>query len=234
MTKILLIDDDPDLCTLVSALLSRDGYQVQVAYEGQEGLEKANQFQPDLILLDVMMPGESGWDLCQRLREVGDIPIIFLSARGAESDIVRGLHSGADDYVSKPFRRHELVARIEAVLRRVRASKPEEDTIFNIGDLTINHSLWEVDRDGKAIHLTPTEFKLLLLLEQNAERPFTHHELISTVWGPAQEGNHNLLKVYIRQLRRKVEPDPNRPQYIHTKRGIGYHLTAPKDSSSTK
>ena len=224
MTKILIIDDNPDLCTLVRTILERDGYQVESAYNGQSGLEQAASLQPDLILLDVMMPGVDGWEICQQLRKSSKAPIIFVSAKGSESDIVRGLRLGADDYIPKPFRRHELVARIEAVLRRSQRDKSVGDMVYEVGDLIINQTLWEVHREGKPVHLTPTEFKLLLLFAQHGGRPVTHKEILATVWGAKQENNLNLLKVYIRQLRKKVEPDPDRPRYILTKRGVGYRL----------
>lgn len=226
MTKILIIDDDPDLCTLVSTILKKDGYEVDIAHSGRSGIPKIKTFEPDLILLDVMIPGESGWDICQQLRQDNDTPIIFLSARGSENDIVRGLQLGADDYVAKPFRRHELIARIEAVLRRARPPEGEADTIYEVGDLVINHTLWEVHRRDQPVHLTPTEFDLLLLLAKNVGKPVSHHDLLSTVWGPEQKENLNILKVYVRQLRMKIEPDPDRPRYILTKRGIGYYLAA--------
>ena len=224
MTTILIIDDDPDLCTLVRITLTRAGYQVEAAYNGRSGLEKAIQIQPDLILLDVMMPDESGWDVCQQLREVGDAPIIFLSAKGSEGDVVRGLGLGADDYVSKPFRSKELVARIEAVLRRSRADSTEADIVFRIGDLAVDKARWEVRRGDELIHLTPTEFRLLLLLARNAGRPVAHQEILAEVWGKEHKKNLNLLKVYVRQVRQKIERDPDQPQYLVTKRGIGYQL----------
>jgi DNA-binding response OmpR family regulator len=227
MTKILIIDDDPDLCTLVGTILKREGYEVEEAYDGKEGIAKAAETKPDLVLLDVMIPGDSGWDICEELRRKGKTPIIFLSARGAENDIVRGLHLGADDYIAKPFRRHEMIARIEAVLRRAQ-SEEEDDTVYEIGELIVNRTLYEVHRGEEPVNLTPTEFDLLLLLARNAGKPVTHSELLGQVWDERQQGNLNLLKVYIRQLRRKVEPDPDEPQYILTKRGVGYRLAAPE------
>ncbi len=223
MTKILIIDDDPDLCVLVSTILEREGYQTDFAYNGRTGLEKTTQMEPDLILLDVMIPGESGWEICEQLREKDNTPIVFLSARGGESDVVRGLKLGADDYISKPFRRHELLARIEAVLRRTMPDE-EEEVIYQVGDLVINHTLWETTRAGEPIHLTPTEFELLALLAKRAGKPVPHNDILTQVWDLNQQNNLNLLKVYIRQLRLKVEPDPDRPRYVMTKRGIGYYL----------
>jgi DNA-binding response OmpR family regulator len=227
MAKILIIDDDPDLCTLVGTILKREGYEVEEAYDGKGGIAKATETKPDLILLDVMIPGESGWDICEELRSKGKTPIIFLSARGAETDIVRGLQLGADDYIAKPFRRHEMIARIEAVLRRAQA-EAEDDSVYEVGDLVVNHTLYEVHRGAEEVALTPTEFDLLLLLAQNAGKPVAHNDLLGQVWDESQKGNLNLLKVYIRQLRRKVEPDPNEPRYILTKRGVGYRLAAPE------
>ena len=224
MVTILIIDDDPDLCTLVRITLSKAGYQVEAAYNGRSGLEKAIQIQPDLILLDIMMPDGSGWDVCQQLREVGDAPVIFLSAKGSEGDVVRGLKLGADDYISKPFRSRELVARIEAVLRRSRTDSAEVDVVYRVGDLAIDKARWEVRRGDELVYLTPTEFRLLLLLAQHASRPVAHQEILTEVWGTEHKGNLNLLKVYVRQVRQKIERDPDQPQYLVTKRGIGYQL----------
>lgn len=234
MTKILVVDDDRDLCTLVSIILSKDGYEVEPAYDGPSGLKMAVRLQPDLILLDIMMPDDSGWDVCEQLRRISNVPIIFLSARGAERDIVRGLQLGADDYITKPFRRHELVARIETVLRRARTAPQEGDTLFHIGDLTINQTRWEVQRAGAPIQLTPTEFRLLLLLAQRNGRPVSHKEILTAVWGAEREENLNLLKVYIRQLRRKIELDPELPQYVLTKRGVGYRLASPAEPAASE
>jgi two-component system KDP operon response regulator KdpE len=133
---------------------------------------------------------------------------------------------GADDYIAKPFRRHELIARIEAVLRRTQQDEGEADTIYQVGDLVVNQTLWEVQRDRQSIHLTPTEFELLLLLTKNAGRPISHQDLLTKIWGAEQKENLNILKVYIRQLRTKVEPNPDKPRYILTKRGFGYYLSA--------
>ncbi len=224
MVTILIIDDDPDLCTLVRITLTKAGYQVEAASNGRSGLEKAIQIQPDLILLDIMMPDGSGWDVCQQLREVGDAPIIFLSAKGSEGDIVRGLGLGADDYVSKPFRSRELAARIEAVLRRSRTDSTEADIVYRIGDLAVDKARWQVRRGDEPIHVTPTEFRLLLLLAKHAGRPVAHQDILTEVWGTEHKGNLNLLKVYVRQVRQKVERDPDQPQYLVTKRGIGYQL----------
>lgn len=226
MATILVIDDDPDLLTLLSMILRKEGYQVEVAENGESGLEMAAQLQPDLILLDVMMPGVDGWETCRELRKTSSAPIIYLTAKREESDIVRGLQLGADDFIPKPFRRHELTARIEAVLRRARPDTPEEEVVYEFGDLVIDQVRWEVRRGEEPIHLTPTEFNLLLMFARNAGRPISHHEILTTVWGETHESNLNLLKVYIRQLRRKIEDDPDRPQLILTQRGIGYRLAS--------
>jgi DNA-binding response OmpR family regulator len=226
MATILVIDDDPDLLTLLSMILRKEGYQVEVAENGESGLEMAAQLQPDLILLDVMMPGVDGWETCRELRKTSSAPIIYLTAKREESDIVRGLQLGADDFIPKPFRRHELTARIEAVLRRARPDTPEEEVVYEFGDLVIDQVRWEVRRGEEPIHLTPTEFNLLLMFARNAGRPISHHEILTTVWGETHESNLNLLKVYIRQLRRKIEDDPDRPRLILTQRGIGYRLAS--------
>jgi len=226
MSTILLIDDDPDLLTLLSMILKKEGYQVEVAENGESGLEMAVQLQPDLILLDIMMPGVDGWEACREIRKITTAPIIYLTAKREESDIVRGLQLGADDFIPKPFRRHELTARIEAVLRRSRPDTPEEDVVYEIGDLVIDQVRWEVRRGEEPVHLTPTEFNLLLMFARNADRPISHREILTAVWGEHHESNLNLLKVYIRQLRRKIEDDPDRPQRILTQRGIGYRLAS--------
>ncbi len=226
MSTILLIDDDPDLLTLLSMILKKEGYRVEVAEDGESGLEMAIQLQPDLILLDIMMPGVDGWEACREIRKITTAPIIYLTAKREESDIVRGLQLGADDFIPKPFRRHELTARIEAVLRRSRPDTPDEDVVYEIGDLVIDQVRWEVRRGEEAVHLTPTEFNLLLMFARNADRPISHREILTTVWGENHESNLNLLKVYIRQLRRKIEDDPDRPQRILTQRGIGYRLAS--------
>ena len=226
MSTILVIDDNPEMCSLVGTILGRAGHQVEVAYDGRTGADKASQIKPDLILLDIMMPDMDGWDVYQQLQLIGDAPVIFLSAKGSEGDVVRGLQLGADDYVSKPFRRRELVARIEAVLRRTQTRSPAQETVYRFGDLLIDQPRWEVRRGGELLHLTPTEFRLLLLLAKNAGRPVSHRDILVTVWGDKHEGNLNLLKVYIRQLRQKIESDPNRPQYLLTRRGVGYQLAS--------
>ena len=226
MSTILLIDDDPDLLTLLSMILKKEGYRVEVAEDGESGLEMAIQLQPDLILLDIMMPGVDGWEACREIRKITTAPIIYLTAKREESDIVRGLQLGADDFIPKPFRRHELTARIEAVLRRSRPDTRDEDVVYEIGDLVIDQVRWEVRRGEEAVHLTPTEFNLLLMFARNADRPISHREILTTVWGENHESNLNLLKVYIRQLRRKIEDDPDRPQRILTQRGIGYRLAS--------
>jgi len=226
MSTILLIDDDPDLLTLLSMILKKEGYRVEVAEDGESGLEMAIQLQPDLILLDIMMPGVDGWEACREIRKITTAPIIYLTAKREESDIVRGLQLGADDFIPKPFRRHELTARIEAVLRRSRPDTPDEGVVYEIGDLVIDQVRWEVRRGEEAVHLTPTEFNLLLMFARNAGRPISHREILTTVWGESHESNLNLLKVYIRQLRRKIEDDPDRPQRILTQRGIGYRLAS--------
>jgi two-component system response regulator MtrA len=207
-------------------ILKKEGYQVEVAENGESGLEMAVQLQPDLILLDIMMPGVDGWEACREIRKITTAPIIYLTAKREESDIVRGLQLGADDFIPKPFRRHELTARIEAVLRRSRPDTPEEDVVYEIGDLVIDQVRWEVRRGEEPVHLTPTEFNLLLMFARNADRPISHREILTTVWGEHHESNLNLLKVYIRQLRRKIEDDPDRPQRILTQRGIGYRLAS--------
>ena len=222
-TKILLIEDDVGLAEFIQYQLQRDAYEVLIAHRGEDGLRQAYRWQPDLILLDIMMPEMDGWLVCQRLREISNVPIIFTTALGAERDVVRGLEMGADDYLIKPFGPKELVARIQAVLRRHAQNRPRGKPYHN-GRLMVDLERREVRVDGQPIILTPMEFKLLACLVSHEDKVLSHTHLLSEVWGQPYEHERQYLKLYVWYLRQKLEVDPARPSLILTERGVGYRL----------
>jgi DNA-binding response OmpR family regulator len=222
--KILVIDDEDLTVQLISALLERRGYEVIKAYRAEDGLRKAYRNHPDLILLDIMMPDMDGWEVCRRLRELSDVPIIFLTARDDVRDVVKGLEMGADDYVVKPYDNNELVARVKAHLRRAPKPSVSEELVFDGGNFRINFISREVRVRGNTVHLTPKEFNLLGVLARNAGRVITRTELVKEAWGPEYGDAIDSLKLYIHYLRQKVEQDPQRPTYILTSRGVGYRF----------
>ena len=222
--KILVIDDEDTTLQLITILLERRGYEVVKAERADEGMRKAYRHQPDLVLLDIMMPDMDGWDVCKRLREMSDVPIIFLTARGETRDVVRGLEMGADDYIIKPYDNDELVARVRAHLRRSPRPNMSEELVFNNGDFRINFMNREVRVRSEMKHLTPKEFDLLGVLVRNAGRVVTRNELVTEAWGEGYADAIDSLKLYIHYLRQKLESDPNRPEYILTLRGVGYRF----------
>jgi DNA-binding response OmpR family regulator len=222
--KILVIDDEETTVNLISLLLERKGFEVIKASGAEEGLRKAYRHQPDLVLLDIMMPEMDGWEVCKRLRDMSDVPIIFLTARGETRDIVRGLELGADDYVPKPFDNDELIARIRAHLRRAPKPNMSEELVFNGGEFRINFMNREVRVRNELKHLTPKEFNLLGVLVRNAGRVVPRNELVTEAWGEEYGDAIDSLKLYIHYLRQKVERDPERPDYILTSRGVGYRF----------
>ncbi len=225
-TKILVIEDDQAIASLTQLQLENRGYQVQVAHDGAEGLRHAYAIQPDLVILDIMMPDMDGWTVCERLRELSEVPIIFVTAVGKEADIVRGLEMGADDYLVKPFSPRELLARIEAVLRRGTrdGSSAIESRTYRNGVLSVNLENRQVKLNDKHVDLTPIEFKLLSTFIRNEDKVLTHRFLLGQVWGPAYEEERQYLKLYVWYLRQKIEEDPSDPRLILTERGVGYRL----------
>jgi len=223
--KLLIIEDDGKLVEALELYLSKAGYEVITAADGLEGLQKMYAHRPDLIILDVMMPKMDGWEACRRIREVSDVPILMLTARGQEDEKVKGLKLGADDYVAKPFGLKELEARVGAILRRTRLPPPtEEAVLYADGELVIDSQRLEVSRGGEPVELTATERRLLFCLAENAGRVLTHEQLLERVWGPEYVDAMDYVKLYIWRLRQKIEDDPCQPRYILTERGLGYRF----------
>jgi DNA-binding response OmpR family regulator len=222
--KILVIDDEETTVQLISILLERRGYEVIKAYRAEDGLRKAYRNHPDLVLLDIMMPNMDGWEVCRRLRELSDVPIIFLTARSEIKDVVKGLEMGADDYIVKPYDNDELVARVKAHLRRTPTPTVSEELVFDGGNFRINFLNREVKVNEKLVHLTPKEFKLLGVLVRNAGRVISRTDLVKEAWGPEYADATDSLKLYIHYLRQKIEPDAMNPLYILTSRGVGYRF----------
>ena len=228
---ILVMEDEDALSTLLQYNLEKEGYDVTVAADGEEGLVQVDERTPDLVLLDWMLPKVSGIEVCRRLRsrpETRNLPIIMLTARGEESDRVRGLDTGADDYLTKPFSMVELIARMRAVLRRIRPGLAD-DRITH-GDIVIDRVAHRVRRAGQEVHLGPTEFRLLDHLMQHPGRVFSREQLLDAVWGDARFVTPRSVDVYVRRIREKIESDPENPQYLKTVRGAGYRFEMPKDS----
>ena len=229
MTKkatILIIDDDTVLLSLLRQSLERAGYAVETAANGLNGLQRAYDVHPDLVVLDVMMPRMDGWEVCARLREVSQVPIIMLTAKDQEGDKLRGFRLGIDDYVTKPFSFAELAARVGAVINRARQAPPATlPRVFAHGDLLIDLERLRVSKSGQPISLTPTEFRLLAMLVENAGRVLTHQQLLDHVWGYEDAGDTGYVKRYVWYLRQKLEDDPNNPRYILTERGFGYSFS---------
>jgi two-component system KDP operon response regulator KdpE len=230
---ILVIDDDPEILNILSITLTKEQFDVITALDGREGLHKAYVHHPDLVVLDIMMPDMDGWQTCQRLRYVCDVPILMLTARNEQSNILKGLSLGADDYLTKPCSFEELNARIHACLRRATPQSTESwQTRYDDGVLFIDFDEGTVIRDGEQIELTPTESQILLYLASKPGHVFSHQELLTRVWGDEHKDDTGYLSVYIRYLRRKVEQDPNNPIYIRTRWGMGYYFSARKPANS--
>ena len=226
--KVLIVDDDEALVRLIDQVLTQKGYEVLTAGSGQEGLRFLFEHKPDLVLLDVVMPGMDGWQTCSRIRDVSDIPVIMLTGqRSAEEDIVRGLDHGADDYIGKPVGNRELIARVRAVLRRDELP-PSRDTRLGItysdGYLTVDIAKRRVMVNDKHIKLTPREFRLFALLLENAGHILTHKQLLEKVWGWEYTDDLDYVRIYISHLRQKIEPNPTQPRYIVTEPGVGYYF----------
>lgn len=224
MVDLLLIDDDKALTDLLGEYLCARGYNVIVAHDGAEGLRKAHASQPALVILDVSMPMRNGWFVLERIRELSDVPVLMVTAHNDEESILRGFALGADDYVIKPFSFAELVARISAILNRIRRAESNHAAVQVFGDLIIDLSDKRVWRGKEMIHLTPTEFKLLAVLIRQAGRVVTQEELVREAWGEEYLEDVGYVRRYVWHLRRKLEVDPDHPRYIHNDRGYGYRF----------
>lgn len=224
---VLVIDDDKTLLRLLQEALAKAGYQVILASNGIDGLQELYARQPDLVILDVMMPRMDGWETLTRIRQISRVPVIMLTAKDAEQEKVRGFSLGVDDYVTKPFSFAELVARAGAVLRRSRTAAPiTKNKRFSSGDLVLDVDAHRVTKGGKLVELTPTEFRLLETLAEHAGRVLTHEQLLEKVWGYDAGEDTGYIKRYIWYLRQKLEDDPTNPQHILTERGFGYSFAA--------
>jgi len=223
LRKILVVDDEKKIVDIVKAYLEREGYQVAVAFEGRTALDLVQRQLPDLIVLDLMLPEITGWDVCRTLRKESDVPIIMLTARDETTDKIVGLELGADDYVTKPFDPKELVSRVKAVLRRSEGKRVSKGRL-KVADLSIDIEKRLVRRGDETIKLTPIEFELLRVLAENPGRVYSRMQLLDLVQGDAYEGYDRTIDSHIKNLRRKIEPDPNKPRYIITVYGVGYKL----------
>lgn len=224
--KILIIDDDAEILELLDLLLSRFGAQVATSRTAVEGLRQFYAFRPDLVLLDLMMPQMSGWEVCERLRALSDIPIIMLTALADTRDVARGLECGADDYVTKPFANQVLLARVRALLRRSTLTySPAMGSAYDDGHLAIDLGRRQVLVRQSPVHLTPTEYKVLAYLFQHHDRVLTYAQILQNVWGPECGESAHYVHVYLHRLRNKLEADPEHPRYLLTEPGIGYRFS---------
>ena len=233
MQKIMIVDDEKNIVNIIAYNLKKEGFETIETYDGESGLAIALEENPDLVLLDIMMPGLDGLEVCQRIREKNiEMPIIMLTARAEEVDKVLGFEYGADDYITKPFGVKELIARVKANLRRKNVhdaegqknEKKENSSLLTYGDLTIDPNLYEVRRAGELIELTRREFELVKYLATQNDKVFSRESLLEDVWGYEYLGDVRTVDVTIRRLRTKLEVNPNEPRYVLTKRGVGYHF----------
>lgn len=218
-SKILVVDDDAALAEMIGIVLRAEGYEVVDCYSGSGAVEAFEKYEPNLVLLDVMLPGKSGFQICEEIRRKSNVPIVMLTARSDTADVVTGLEAGADDYVPKPFKPKELVARVRA---RLRGQGEVAEEVLRLGDLEIDVSGHRVSREEQVINLTPLEFDLLVALARAPWRVFSREELLEQVWGYRHAADTRLVNVHIQRLRSKIESDPDSPSLIVTVRGVGY------------
>ena len=228
--KILIIEDDPLQADVVKTLLERDGFEVILALDGPDGLRRLYETQPDLVILDVMLPHLDGWEVCRRIRELSTVPVIIMTSRRSDDEKIKGLRLGADDYIDKPFNPQELGARVHAVLRRTRMPPPSKSAVMRFagGDLIIDPTSPTIIRDGSPIELTPTEHRILMYLAEHPGRVVSVEDIFTAVWGFEAEVNLNNVKWYIWRLRQKLEgeDETRAARFIFTERGVGYRFTA--------
>jgi two-component system, OmpR family, response regulator VicR len=233
MKKILVVDDEKPIADILQFNLKKEGYEVVCAHDGNEALRKVEEFQPDLILLDIMLPQRDGMEVCREVRKKYEIPIIMLTAKDSEIDKVLGLELGADDYVTKPFSTRELIARVKANLRRHQQvinimDMEQESNEIAVGSLVIHPDAYVVSKRGETIELTHREFELLHYLAKHIGQVMTREHLLQTVWGYDYYGDVRTVDVTVRRLREKIEDSPSHPTWIVTRRGVGYYLRNPE------
>lgn len=232
--KILVVDDERPIADILQFNLKKEGYEVQCAYDGDTAVDMVEEMQPDLVLLDIMLPGRDGMEVCREIRKKYEMPIIMLTAKDSEIDKVLGLELGADDYVTKPFSTRELTARVKANLRRHQAAAPAveeaeaETNEISVGALTIHPDAYLVSKRGDTIELTHREFELLHYLAKHIGQVMTREHLLQTVWGYDYYGDVRTVDVTVRRLREKIEDNPSHPTWIVTRRGVGYYLRNPE------
>jgi two-component system KDP operon response regulator KdpE len=225
--RILVVDDEPRYLRLIRFNLEAVGYHVECVATGEDALAALAEKVPELVILDIMLPGVDGFEVCRCIREDSTVPIIMLTALGAEDDMVKGLRLGADDYVAKPFSVQELMARVEAVLRRAQMPDfPGKESSFTLGDLRVDTLARKVTLGEQEIHLSPTEYRLLIYLTTNAGKTLTQDDILSSVWGLGYEGEHRVIRVTMWRLRQKLGDDPQHPRFITTVPGVGYLFRA--------
>lgn len=225
--QVLIVEDEKNISDIIKFNLEKEGYEVSQAFDGQTGLEKALSESFDLILLDVMLPGPDGFEICKKIRNTSAVPIIMLTAKNEEVDKILGLELGADDYITKPFSIRELIARVKANVRRKDMSKngiPSEESLIKVDNLVIDTNKYDVLKSGESIELTVREFELLKFLASQRYQVFTREQLLTKVWGYEYIGDIRTVDVTVRRLREKIENDPPNPVYIMTKRGVGYYF----------
>ncbi|WP_368502941.1 response regulator YycF [Alkalihalophilus sp. As8PL] len=229
--RILVVDDEKPIADILKFNLEKEGFKVFCAYDGLEAIEQVKKEEPDLILLDIMLPHKDGMEVCREVRKTYDVPIIMLTAKDSEIDKVLGLELGADDYVTKPFSTRELLARVKANLRRRKAGAEETPTHkeLTVGDLTIYPDAYQVKRRGETIELTHREFELIHYLAKHLGQVMTREHLLQAVWGYDYFGDVRTVDVTVRRLREKVEDNPSYPNWIITRRGVGYYLSSPEE-----
>jgi two-component system, OmpR family, KDP operon response regulator KdpE len=224
-SRVLVVDDEPQITRVLKTVLSSQGYQVRTAAEGESALSNFKEWSPELVITDLYMPHMDGIELCRRIREVSSsVPIIVLSVKGEEKSKVEALDSGADDYVTKPFGIDELMARVRAALRRSGTAGSQEVSSFDAGDFRIDMDARRVHTHGREVRLTPKEFDLFVYMARHPNRVLTHAALLEAVWGQASQEQPEYLRVFMGQLRKKLEPDPSNPRYLVTEPWVGYRF----------
>jgi DNA-binding response OmpR family regulator len=230
--RILLVEDDIEFINLTRTWLHNAGYEVFTAGDGVEGMRRVFSSRPDIVLLDANIPKMDGWEVCRRIRDMSDIPVLMVTVNGQKSDKLKGFNMGADDYLAKPVDFHELIARIQAILRRTRSTAQDtRSSTFNNGDIEVDWGSRQVWVRGKRVKLSPTEFKIMSCLIKSRGWIVTHEQLLEKAWGPNYVGDKSFVKLYIRYLRQKIEKDPHKPQIIMTERGVGYYFAMQNDGS---